>query len=375
MACSDSLQLQRYADGDLDALHTSAIADHLETCDVCRDELRRLADLRSYIQERLGAEDEGEEELTATAIAAMASRLPAQPAVRGAQPWWRRTWMATAAIIVIALLIPISYLSNLFASPDQILEEASVRGRMWMYQPHKTLQWEVDTVSEGIRGVDDGRWRTYFWRSNGATAFSETSRQINPKGRTEFASWTYADGSSVYYRSRNNTIEIAPSNDVVRQAMPSVSDDIRSVLQSQLTFRSLRQSLDVHRRRDLERLHGRSVWISGGDVTFSRGRLALWGDAFHIKVVKKNSSPGIVRAVHEYDIDSDSLRLLRLKTTLTYDDGTTGTHDSRWVSYREISPADYAAQKPDALLQSGLPVVHLTPLDISKRLQEGPAGR
>lgn len=373
MACSDSLLLQRLIDGDLEALQAEVLADHLETCDTCRAEARRVAELRAFVQERLGAEDEGEEEATASAVAAIGRSVFPPPAARPVgMRWWRPTWMATAAIIIIALLVPLSFLSTLAASPSEILDEAAERNRMWMYQPNKSLQWEVDTIAQGLKTIADGRWRTYFWRSNGATTFAEVSRQINPQGRTEFAYWNRADGSSVSYRARTGVVEIAPSIEEARKARPSLPEELRSALDQQLTQRSLGRSLDVQRRRDQERLHGRSVWISGGEVSFTRGPFDRWGEVLRITVVKTDAMrPDIVRAVHEYDIDSDSLRLLRLKTTITYTDGTTGVHDSRWVAYREISPAEFAAQAPDQLLTSGLPVAHLTPHDLAtRRLQE-----
>ncbi|HUP47216.1 MAG TPA: hypothetical protein VNA04_00350, partial [Thermoanaerobaculia bacterium] len=357
---------------DLDAAGAEVVADHLESCEACRVDARSAGELRAFVQEHLGAEDEGEEETTAAAVSAIARRvLPPHVARPDVVSWWRRTWMATAALLVVALMVPAIFLSDLDASPAEVLEEAEERNRMWMYQPNKALQWEVETVAHGLKTVADGRWRTMFWRRNDATSFAEISRQINPGGELEFAYWHNADGSSVILRPKNNVIEITPSLAASREALSQLPAALREELERHLTLRTVNRSLDVERRRDMDRINGRSVWVSGGSATFSRGLLDRWGEVIHITLTKEDSlPPDIVRAVHEYDIDGSSFRLLRLKSTLTYADGTTGVHDSRWTAYREISPAEFAAQSPDAFLASGRPVVRLTPQDIAERIRK-----
>lgn len=368
MACSDPLLLQRYFDGDLDPAQAELIASHLNDCDACRSDGRRVAEVRAFVQEQLGAEDEGEEEATARAVADIARHvLPVHTARQDVARWWRRTWMATAALIVMALIVPLFFLSTLDASAAEILEEAAERGRMWMYQPNKVLAWQVDSVSSGIKGVPDGRWRTFFWRSNDSSNITEVSRQINPAGRVEFAYWLHADGSSIAYSGRTGVVEIAPSIADTRKELPSLPPDLQNALSAHLTMRGLNRSLDVNRRRDIERVNGRTVWISGGSATFSRGIFGRLGEVHHIQVVKDNPTPRAARSVHEYDIDTETLRLLRLKTTIHYHDGQTGVHDSRWVSFREISAAEFAAQRPDDILDSGIPVIHLTARDLAKR--------
>ena len=369
MACSDPLLLQRFLDNELDLPQTDVVAFHLESCDVCRAEARRIASVRMFVQEQLGAEDEGEEEATAQAIAAISSRIvESRPASSGLIRRWRNAWLATAALIVLALVIPDSFLSSLVASPGEILEEAEERGRMWMYQPDKNLHWQVDTVSQGIQGVRDGRWRTFFWRSNRKASFAEISRQIDPTGRLEFVYWQRHDGSSTNYSARNGFVEVAPSTQAAHEALPALEPNLRAALQSHLTARALRQSLDVHRRRDLDRVHGRSIWVADGRATFRHGFLDRFGKIHRIVVTKEKPMPTALRAVHEYHIDGDTHRLLRLTTTITYVDGTTGVHDSRWVLFREIGASEFAAQQPAEILNRGIPVVHLTPRDLALRM-------
>lgn len=370
MVCSDPILLQRFFDDELDPSQVDVIADHLQTCDECRGEAAQTVSLRTFVQDQLGAEDEGEEEATAQALATIRARVVAQETARPRLllRWWRETWFAAAAVLVLALIIPISFLPLLVASPGEILEEAEERGRAWMYQPGKNLHWQVDTSAQGIKGVRDGRWRTFFWRSNARTSFAEISRQIDPAGRTEFVYWQRHDGGSVNYHARTGRVEISPSTSAAREALPTLDTPLRQALQAHLTARSLRSSLDVNRRRDQERVHGRSVWVSGGETVFSRGFLDRFGSTRRITVTKENPMPHALRAVHEYDIDGDTLRLLRLKTTITYADGTTGVHDSKWVLFREITPAEFAAQQPNELVNRGFPVVHLTPRDLAERM-------
>jgi hypothetical protein len=58
---------------------------------------------------------------------------------------------------------------------------------------------------------------------------------------------------------------------------------------------------------------------------------------------------------------------MRLKSTLTYADGTTGIHDSRWVAFREATDVEFEAQAPRELLSKAGRVVRLTPLDLATR--------
>lgn len=368
MACSDPLLLQRFFDNEVDVPQTDVVAFHLETCDACRAEAARITSLRAFVQEQLGAEDEGEEEATAQTVAAISSRIvehgPARP---GFVRRWRSAWLATAALIVLALLIP-SFLATLVASPGEILENAAERARMWMYQPGKNLHWQVDTVSHGIKGVRDGRWRTYFWRSNRTSSFAEISRQIDPAGRLEFVYWRRHDGSSLSYSAKNGNIEVAPPTQSLREALPSLDPTLREGLQSHLTARALNQSLDVQRRRDLDRVHGRSIWVADGKATFRQGFLDRLGKTQRITVTKEMPVPLALRAVHEYDIDSETRRLLRLRTTIAYLDGTTGVHDSRWVLFREIGASEFTAQQPAEMLDRGIQVIHLTPRDLALRM-------
>ncbi|MGH9456106.1 MAG: anti-sigma factor family protein [Thermoanaerobaculia bacterium] len=376
MACSDPLVIQRLLDGDLDETQAEIVARHVLTCVSCRSETKALSELRAFIQDQLGIEDEGEEEKSAATLAEIARRLPPPLARHPDAPWWRRRiLLATAAALALTLLAPIPFLSKAMARPAEILERGAARERMWRYQPNTVLHWEVDTVSRGVKNVADGRWRTVFWRKNGARSFEETVRQLDPRGRTEFAYWRQPDGSMVRYRPAG-TIEVFPSPAAVRSTLPTLPPELRATLEAWLEQRHMTRSLEAQSRRDVDLVEGRSSWVRGGEATFSRGVLGLLGEVHHIRVVKDGgSNPMIVRAVHEYDIESESLRLLRLKTTVTYADGTVGIHDSRWVAYREGTTAEFEAQIPRDLLESGTPVVRLTPLELATRRLKETAGQ
>ena len=370
MICADTLFLQRFIDSDLDGEHAEIVAAHLESCGSCRADAQTIIELRTFVQDRLGVEDEGEDERARLTLSSISTRLPIATAKM--PPRWRGRWIAAAVIAVAILLVPIPLVPTLEAWPKQILERAVAQERTWRSQPNKIFHWQVDTVSTGIRGVSDGRRRTRFWRKNSETTFSEICRQVREDGSTEFAYWRRTDGSSILYRGATGVLEITPTSDALRRSLPEVAGELRDILQSQLSERALNRSLDVDNRRDVEWLHGRSMRIAGGTTTFD-GIGGAFGEVRQIRVVKDRpqSNPSISRAVHEYDIDAATLRLLRLRTTITYADGTTGVQDSRWTVFRETSDAEYEAQTADDLVAAGARVKRLTPIEYARqRLQE-----
>lgn len=374
MDCSDRIGLQRLLDGDLEETQAELVAHHLESCPTCRAAARELTTLRSFVQDELGSEDRAEEGAAAAVLAAIAGRLPASEASQPVSTaWWRRTWLAAAAVAVLALLLPLVFGAPAGASAEGILQEVVVRERIWAYQPNKVLHWEIETVSSGNRGVADGRWRTLFSQKNGATTFAQTSRQFDPDGRTTHAYWQHPDGSSINYQRKSGVVELWPSTAAARAALPSLTPDLQAALESYLQSRETTRTLDVRIRRKAEWLHHPFAGIAGATATLRRGLLDRWGDVYHITVTKTrtNVNSEILRAIHEYDVERATYRVLRLKSTLTYSDGSTGIHDSRWTVFREASDAEFDAQTPRDLLTGGLPVVRLTPLDVARRrLQE-----
>lgn len=370
MDCSDVIVLQRLLDGDLDEVQAELVSHHVEDCADCRAVTKNLAAARSFVQDHLGVEDEGEEDAASTALDRIARALPAQTARAGASGWWRRAWLAAAVLASLVVLFPMPFTSKAGASPTKILETAATRERMWKYQPNKVLQWEVNTISRGIKDIADGQWRTVFWQRNGATTFTQNSRQFDPQGRTQHAYWQRPDGSTISYRPKSHQVEISPSTTAAQQALPTLDPELRQALQSLLARRKTMRSLDFNSHRDADWLHRPS---SEGTATLRRSSVVGWGEVNHITVVNGQSrrNPSIVRAVHEYDIESSTFRLLRLKSTISYADGTVGVHDSRWVLFREVSATEFAAQTHQDLLESGMPLVQLTPLDVARRqLQE-----
>jgi hypothetical protein len=371
MSCSDVLILQRLLDGDLDEAQAELVAHHLESCSACRNDAVQLAELNSFVQSHLGAEDEGEEDADTATLARISQRLPRQShqsSVRFA--WkWNRTWMTAASVGALVLLLPLVFVPTLRAWPSRILEEATAYQRMWQYQPNKTLQWEVHTDSRGIKEIFDGRWRTHFWQKNGATTFTQISRQFDPTGRVAQATWQQPDGSNIRYRSRDGAfVEISPATEEVQAALPTLAPELRAALESYLSTRELARSLEAGRRRGVDRLLVPAVASPNTNVTFRESFLDQWGKVYRIRVVDEPTmNPSILRAVHDYDIERLSLRTVRLKSTLTYADGTVGIHDARWSGFREIPPEEFDAQLPAKFLESGIAVVRLTPTQLARR--------
>ena len=377
MDCSDDLMLQRLLDGELDDVPAELGMHHLEGCARCRAVVKELTAERAFVQDRLGEEDEAEEQAAAASLAAVASRLPtSKPVVtRGAGPsrWLRRSWVAAAAAVMLALLVPDGFGSRLAASPERIIEEAIARERIWSYQPNKALHWEVETSATGVSGMADGRWRTYYWQKNDATTFEQTMRQFGPDGKTMRATWRQADGSTLNYSAaRGDVVELGPSTAAARDALPSLPPDLRQALQSYIDRGALSRSLDAQSRREADWLSRPGIGIPRATAAVRRSLLREWGEAYHITITNDRPvAASILRAVHEYDIEKSSYRILRLKSTVSYASGTTGVHDSSWTNFRETSDAEFAAHVPRDLLDGTRPIVRLTPRDIAtRRFQE-----
>jgi len=377
MGCSNDLDLQRLLDDELDEVQAELVAHHLEGCRRCRAVVKELRAEHAFVQDCLGEEDEAEEQAAVTSLAAVASRLPMSKPVaqRGAGPskWFRRSWLAAAAAVVIALLLPGGFSSRLSASPERIIEEAIARERIWSYQPNKTLAWEVETSATGVQNMTDGRWRTHYFQKNDATTFEQTMRQWGPDGKTTRATWRQADGSTLNYRVvGGEVLELGPSTAALRDALPSLAPDLRQALQSYIDRGALSRSLDAQSRREADWLSRPGVGLARGTATMRRGLLREWGEIYHITITNdRPTNAAILRALHEYDIEKSTYRILRLKSTVSYADGTTGVHDSRWTNFREVSDAEFDSHVPRDLLDGTRPNHRLTPLDIAtRRLQE-----
>lgn len=368
MSCSDPIVLQRLLDNELDDAEAELVAHHASSCADCRTELATLSDIRTFAQNQLGAEDDREEEASAAALARVAGRLPLPPESQSSG-WWRRVMLA-ATLAGVALLAPIPFGPAVDASPGRILEEAAARERMWMYQPNRILHWEVATEMRGLQNIADGPRRTMFWQRNGTATFEQISRQVDAQARTEHAWWQRADGSTVSFRAKNpGVVEIGPSTPHVQAVLPTLPPHLRAALESYLSHRETVRTLDFYSRRYAEWLHRPLLWTSYGKATLRRGSVPRWGEVYQI-TVENGPSPtnsNILRAVHQYEIETTTFRLLRLKTTLTYSDGTVGVQDARWIVYREISAAEFEAQTPRDLLEGDLRIVNLTPLEVAER--------
>ncbi|HXH06543.1 MAG TPA: hypothetical protein VNI83_08125, partial [Vicinamibacterales bacterium] len=260
--------------------------------------------------------------------------------------------------------------SRVDASPERILMEAVARERMWAYQPDKVLRWDVEALSSGIKGIADGRWRSTFWQKNGRSTFSQVWRQFDPRGQIARATWRREDGSVLVFRpDGRDVVEILPSAAEARAALPGLEPKLRNALTAYLDRQESLRTLDFHSRRLAEWLNQPALRTPGAVATLRGGVVAEWGETYHITVVnaRPRGSPSILRAVHEYDVEKASYRLLRLKSTVTYADGTTGLHESRWMGYREATDAEFEAHVPLELLRIGAPVVHVTPRELAMR--------
>ncbi|HET7712905.1 MAG TPA: hypothetical protein VFL80_13315 [Thermoanaerobaculia bacterium] len=372
MSCSDPLLLQRLIDGDLDEVQAELVSHHAEFCSDCSAAIRDLAALRTFAQERLGAEDESDGRDTEIRIARIAGALPHSTPGRPPRMWRRRPVLTTAAVAAFAAFLPLAFVTSVNAWTERILEKASARERLSKYQPNKSLYWEVHAYSRGVKRMADGRWRTRFWQRNGATAFSQISQQFDPHGNIAHAYWQRADGGALRYRPQRNVLEVTPPTDETRQGMRTLPPALQGVLMDYLAQVEKRRSLETNRQIDADWLHRPSL-RHGGTATVRRRVVPGESDVYHITFVTSGRKKGgeILEATHDYDIEIPTLRLLRLKSTIHYADGTTGVHDARWSELREIPTADFDAQTPERLLGRPVTLVRLTPEEMAmRRLRE-----
>ena len=118
---------------------------------------------------------------------------------------------------------------------------------------------------------------------------------------------------------------------------------------------------------------GSTTWILlilvGMIVVFSVMEPSSFATVNNARNIATNAA--ILRAEHEYDIEKSTYRILRLKSTVSYANGTTGVHDSSWKNFREVTDAEFDSHVPRDLLDGTRRTVRLTPTDIAtRRLQE-----
>ncbi|HXG55659.1 MAG TPA: zf-HC2 domain-containing protein [Vicinamibacterales bacterium] len=371
--CSDPLVLQKFVDGELPGPEAELIAHHMESCRDCSGALAELKALGLFVQGRLGAEDEGEDEASHRILQAVGRRLPgaALPVQPPVSARWRRpVWIGAAAALLLVVLLSLPFSGRIDASAERILAESGAREHAWVYQPNKVLHWDVHTISTGLHDLPNGTERTVFWRRNGDSTFDEISRRYGADGRTLWAYWRQPDGSSISYRTAaGRRLEISPSTAALREALSTLDSDLRPALERFLTRRERIRSIGLESRQFADWLE-RSPGASGVESTsVQRVRSPEWGDVYRVTAVTAYAQrqDRLVRAIHEHDIEARGFRRVRLKTTLTYSDGSTGVHDSRWTEFRESSEAEFESQVPRDLLQQGLPAIELTPLQLARR--------
>jgi anti-sigma factor RsiW len=135
VACAESLRVQAYFDGELDALAAVEIEGHLEGCSQCRALLADLQRLRAAIRRELTPTLAPAQRarivraLDAEAGAAAAPPGPARPSSWGGRTFWLGAFsgLAGSAVAAALLFVLLSPLSN--ALPDELVA-AHVRSLM-----------------------------------------------------------------------------------------------------------------------------------------------------------------------------------------------------------------------------------------------------
>lgn len=371
--CSLPLDLQRFVDGELPGPAEELIAHHLEGCRVCRAALTDLRALTCFVQDRLGAEDEGEEAASHRILRRVASGLPDGSAGgegQAARARWRMPlWLGAAAAVFLAFLVSVPFSQRIDASAEKILAESAWRERMWLYQPDKVLHWEVHTRGYGLKNDGNGSATFRFWRRNGDSSFDEITRRYDHSGRLTQGSWRLPDGAMIHYRAdAGEVLEIVPSTAALRAALPNMSPASRAGIDRFTATRERLRSLENDGRDILDLLRRPVAAPADGLLDIRREHSAQSGEIYRVTTVREYADQAreLARATHEQHIETRTLRRLYLRSTLSYRDGTTGVHESRWSGFQEMLPADFDAQMPTDLLGS-LPIRRLTPEDIARR--------
>lgn len=368
MSCIDNVTLHRLLDGELDEIQSELVTHHVGGCDDCRHALQEAGALRAFVQGQLGSEDETEEDAASAAMKRVAGRVGDAVNVRPASVWRTRRMLFVAAAVAVLAILPPAFVTSVNAWSGRVLEKASASERMWKYHPNRTLYWEVRTSSRGVKGLTDGEWRTEFWQKNDDTTLRQHSRQFDPEGKIFHAYWRQPDGSLASYRPRQHVLEFAPPTVVARQALLTLPPHERAALNLFLARREAHRSLEVNRRRDAEWLH--RPRLSGRIAKIQRGPFESWPAVYHITIVSdgRESSREIAGATHEYAIETTTYRLLRLRSTIRYKDGTTGVHDSRWSAPREIGAEEFDSLTPQRLVGSDVRLVRVAPTQLARNL-------
>lgn len=132
MKCKDlKFELQHYADGEISEERSAAVAAHMDSCPVCRDELARIGalrgELRSLAQPSFSAANLQRLRKMVTAELRPAFGFPTFRLIEG-NPNWLRNWLMPTAVgtfasvlfalvLVTVIMIP-SYIPNLAIETD-----------------------------------------------------------------------------------------------------------------------------------------------------------------------------------------------------------------------------------------------------------------
>ena len=371
--CGEPILLQRLLDGDLPDAAALVVTNHLEVCEACRTALNDLQGLKSFVDGRLGCEDEGEEEASAHVLRGVFARVRGEierQAPSSDRSWWRATLLGVAAALTFIAVLWIPFDQRVDASAARILAENRIREQAWLYQPEKVLHWEAVTEAHGIHGIPDGRTRIEFWRRNGPITFEEITRAYDASGRTIWATWRMPDGGSVAYLPHTaDRIEITTSIPELRAALPTLSNDSRDALKALVERRERNRTLEFGRGALRDWIGASTAFAIDGPATLRRDRSADWGELYRITTNDSRQPPQseIAGATQEHDIESRGFRTVHLKSTVRYRDGTVGTHETRWTGFAETTSAAFDAHVPRDLLAGGIPVVRLTPLEVARR--------
>ena len=144
MACAESLKVQAYFDGELDALGAVATETHLKECAHCRALLADLESLRAAIRSELTPQlPESLRARVSAALDASERGTPAAPVTRLVPGRARRPfWLGAAGGLAAGALAAALVLFTLLPSPDSVLLDEVLGAHVRSLMPQHLIDVE-----------------------------------------------------------------------------------------------------------------------------------------------------------------------------------------------------------------------------------------